>query len=981
MDTVSVLACLSPLKLTKTWLADGTIRPSDEPGQFYLTEYRISSFAAWVRLLDWLESEPKRAIIRDRWAGAELPGKKEKVRRNKELFRREPHHWLMIDVDEFMPETADPVLEPEAAIEEFIQRCLPEEFHFRSYRWQLSSSAGHPTKSGLRAHLFFWLKTPYGSGALANWARVRKLPIDVGLFNKVQLHYTAGPAFEEGADDPVPVRSGVVEGFEDEVDLVIPEELVALVREDKVRAPGEPEKDPGEKPGVIGAFCRAYSIDRCLEEFGDILPFEFETPGDDRRLNFLDGGGAPGGAFITPNRCWIANTHNSDPFQNRAANAFDLMRHFKFGHLDDEDDAFDADPTSSTSYHRMVEWAKTLPDVQAELAARRAEQVEEEIEAVADAGDDVLAQLRAMTVEQTRDAWVELLLDVGPIAEDAALAHVSSVLSVGRRPLQQALRQAREARTREARRQSFERHLATRAQLPYQPDLTSVQASNVEELIVSNTTGLGNPHRFFYFGGLPSHVTIQQLPKSHCIEDSTQPAPAIPLIKRMSRATMRARAEQVVVFTQSTNGEGAPTVIGVPSPVLDGLMDMEEPTAPHASGLITHPVVLQSGRILSEPGLDAASGLLCWRSHIEGCRPYSREEALAAIGRIKDRFFHGFELATPLDEACALAALFSAVERRAVDQAPAFLITADVQGTGKTTLVRRMHAYLTGRDIPTVTYPRQEDEANKLLFSLLLASPAMVCFDNLRDGITFESPTLNQILTTPYFEQRLLGENRSARVPTDVLFVLTGNKIDLGRDELTRYIEVKLTSESARPDQRVFSAPDVLAVAQEERGDVLRDIVGIVAGFLATKAGPQVRTRFPLWDRLVRQSLLWVGCEDVAEAFDRNHTESDDTRFDANLMQALWNTFGQERFKVSDVMTETDPFSSDNDKLLQVFLDLFEHHKYAVQRRSLHSRGVGRILKLLSNKRIYNEGVQMRLVKYNIRGYPVYQILTEFDDL
>ncbi|WP_171252735.1 hypothetical protein, partial [Acinetobacter baumannii] len=42
------------------------------------------------------------------------------------------------------------------------------------------------------------------------------------VFNTVQIHYTASPIFERGIDDPVPVRSGFVEGlFGDVVSLEI----------------------------------------------------------------------------------------------------------------------------------------------------------------------------------------------------------------------------------------------------------------------------------------------------------------------------------------------------------------------------------------------------------------------------------------------------------------------------------------------------------------------------------------------------------------------------------------------------------------------------------------------------------------------------------------------------------------------------------------------------------------------------------------
>ena len=116
---------------------------------------------------------------------------------------------MMFDIDDWTPPAGlDPVQDPEACIDAFIEAKLPEPFHCADYHWQLSASAGTDKARGmLKAHVWFWLATAYDSATLKAWAKALALPIDPAVFQAVQPHFTAAPIFEEGAVDPVPRRS------------------------------------------------------------------------------------------------------------------------------------------------------------------------------------------------------------------------------------------------------------------------------------------------------------------------------------------------------------------------------------------------------------------------------------------------------------------------------------------------------------------------------------------------------------------------------------------------------------------------------------------------------------------------------------------------------------------------------------------------------------------------------------------------------
>lgn len=249
-DSITILSATGALFLVKTWRADGEIAPYDTAKNFTLVEKPVGDIHELSQLLFSLERKQKAAVIRGRYVGDEraVPLMRDtkgwagegRVLRQEVLFTDEPHHWLCIDVDRYRP-AVDPMTEPVAAIDEFIERLLPECFHGRSYHWQMSNSAGHVNHVGvLKAHLWFWLETPYNGPTLDAWAEALPgTPVDRSLFRTVQLHYTGRPRFEDGVRDPLPERSGFVEGFfGDTVPLAL--ETV------EARVPGEGRASRGE---------------------------------------------------------------------------------------------------------------------------------------------------------------------------------------------------------------------------------------------------------------------------------------------------------------------------------------------------------------------------------------------------------------------------------------------------------------------------------------------------------------------------------------------------------------------------------------------------------------------------------------------------------------------------------------------------------------------------------------------------------------
>ena len=81
-------------------------------------------------------------------------------------------------------------------------------------------------------------------------------------------------------------------------------------------------QEPTEKPGVIGAFCRAYSIDDAIGTFlgGIYTPCE-HAPG-----RYTYAGGTTSGGLVTYDGKYAYSHHQSDPAGGRILNAWDIVR-------------------------------------------------------------------------------------------------------------------------------------------------------------------------------------------------------------------------------------------------------------------------------------------------------------------------------------------------------------------------------------------------------------------------------------------------------------------------------------------------------------------------------------------------------------------------------------------------------------------------------------------------------------------------------
>ena len=150
------------------------------------------------------------------------------------------------------------------------------------------------------------------------------------------------------------------------------------------------QEDPEDKKGIIGVFCRTYTIQEAIETFlSDVY-----TPAGEGRYTYINGSTAAG--LIVYDDKFAYSHHGTDPAGGRLCNAFDLVRIHKFGHLDTGKEKEDKD---KKSFKAMEEFASKDSTTKQHIAEEK----------FAEAKFEFAEEAKAEVPEEYDTSWTEEL--------------------------------------------------------------------------------------------------------------------------------------------------------------------------------------------------------------------------------------------------------------------------------------------------------------------------------------------------------------------------------------------------------------------------------------------------------------------------------------------------------------------------------------------------------------------------------------------
>ncbi|MGL4772562.1 MAG: VapE domain-containing protein [Clostridium sp.] len=134
------------------------------------------------------------------------------------------------------------------------------------------------------------------------------------------------------------------------------------------------QQNPKEKKGVIGSFCRAFSIQEAIKEFlGGVYEPCTSLSGEERFT--YKKGSSYGGVVVYGDFAY--SHHGTDPAGGRLLNSFDMVRIHLFGHLDKD---FEGIGANKPSFKKMIDFAIKNERIREQITRDKFNEIESEFE-------------------------------------------------------------------------------------------------------------------------------------------------------------------------------------------------------------------------------------------------------------------------------------------------------------------------------------------------------------------------------------------------------------------------------------------------------------------------------------------------------------------------------------------------------------------------------------------------------------------------
>ena len=336
------------------------------------------------------------------------------------------------------------------------------------------------------------------------------------------------------------------------------------------------------------------------------------------------------------------------------------------------------------------------------------------------------------------------------------------------------------------------------------------------------------------------------------------------------------------------------------------------------------PVARADGSVVTAQGIDDATGLYLLKGSRRSMRLLSGE----ALAQVVARVWAPFRL-FPYESAAArgtmLSALLTCVCRVTLPTAPAFLINAQIAGSGKSRLSESLMltacASLKASNLPT-----DPAEQAKMIMAALLAGPRGLIIDNLMVSL---KPTgaLCAAMTSSEYSARGLGGLKMVSAVNRAVWVLNGNNIALEGDLVRRVLTVGLESPED-PESRQFDF-DPRDMIRDDVEGYRADLLDLLHTYTHSGAGKVVGgyASFEEWNQLVRGCVLWLigqGFDDFADPLltMREAKEDDAEKLQlTHMLQAWEQRFGNGPVYLRDVSTGVLNGTADDQRM---WLDVYE---------------------------------------------------------
>ncbi len=291
------------------------------------------------------------------------------------------------------------------------------------------------------------------------------------------------------------------------------------------------------------------------------------------------------------------------------------------------------------------------------------------------------------------------------------------------------------------------------------------------------------------------------------------------------------------------------------------------PNVPELRAVVSGPVLTPDGRWLTQPGFDEQTGIYqTYTAPVIAEHPTADE-----VEQAKHVLLHlvrNFPFAAHKDRSAWLAGLLTPFVRHAFDEpVPLFLIDKNVPGIGGTLLYQITSTIATGTDQRLSFHQLNEDEASRLVTSVVQRGYQLAVFDDLYRP--FGNHTLARVLSSTHWSTRLLYSQNVAIYPLLTVFWASGNNVQLTSDVSRRVLPIRLKWAPSREGELpnlLGSLTNLHRYAAIGRAEYVQAVMTLVQAFIQSGAARTIEIpawgSYSAWSNSVRKLIVWLGLPD-----------------------------------------------------------------------------------------------------------------------
>jgi hypothetical protein len=385
------------------------------------------------------------------------------------------------------------------------------------------------------------------------------------------------------------------------------------------------------------------------------------------------------------------------------------------------------------------------------------------------------------------------------------------------------------------------------------------------------------------------------------------PPPPITTIHEADNSTLISDIERYVRFVKIISGD-PPMIVPVrlQSMFAQAYQKWLFSRLPVVEAVLTLPVVMGGKLVGAVPGLNrkmrrifrVPKALLDRLPQSPVTLDVARKSYEALGAMLKDVAFKDRKK----DLAKSIAFPLTIIQRHLFDQRPGFLVTGDMPGGGKTTLLNMLVAMVTARYAAAAAYDKDPTERRKVLFPIGLIGVACVVFDNMERGTEIDCEYIAKALTGVAIEDRVLGGNEWRAVLATMVLAFNGNRIGAKGDLAQRIFKIEIDSPGRNPFERNFAHDLPVDWMIENYSEALVHLFSIL---MVERQPVKPKTRFKAWYTHVGHALELASGVDLAQDMSENVDVEEMTR--TRIVAQLYAWRKQKDFTASEVVAELLP--------------------------------------------------------------------------